>query len=294
MQSDYHKSVLLREVTDLLQVKKGKKYIDATLGGGGHTKAILKLGGRVLGIDLDPDAIRYVRNRLEVNVVQGNFKDIDKIARSVGFGSVAGVIFDLGVSSKQIDEAKRGFSYRLEGPLDMRMNPDEKSLKAADFLNLASKDELYKIFNQFGEEPRARALASAIARARQIRAFSKTSDLLKVIIDVYKISGNISDKTKADIAKRAFQALRIKINSELDNLKEALPKALSILEPGGRLAVISFHSLEDRIVKDSFLSFERNGFGGIITKKPIIAGRDEKRLNARSKSAKLRVFEKYE
>ena len=292
----YHTSVLLKEATDLLQVKSGRKYIDATLGGGGHTETILKLGGRVLGVDFDKEAINHALLKVKspkLKVVQGNFKDIDKIALLEGFEKVAGVIFDLGVSSSQIEKAERGFSFQKEGPLDMRMNQDEKSPTAADILNLAGKDELYKIFTEFGEEPRARVLASVAVRAREIKAFRTTGDLLKIIKDVYGIKGEISDKTKASISKRVFQALRVVVNSELENLKESLPKALRLLEERGRLVVITFHSLEDRIVKEIFLDFENRNLGKIITKKPIIPGEAEQNINRRSRSAKLRVFEKY-
>ena len=295
MPSNYHKSVLVAEVIDLLQVKKGKKYIDATLGGGGHANEIIKRGGIVLGVDIDQEAIDYVKSKVQgsnLKVVKGNFKDIDEIALLQGFEKVSGIVFDLGVSSYQIENEARGFSFQKEGPIDMRMNQDGQTLKAADILNLADKDELYKIFTKFGEEPRARILVSAIVRARQINAFRTNSDLLKVIKEAFGIDGDLSDKTKASIAKRVFQALRIAVNSELKNLETALPKALGLLEENGRLAVISFHSLEDRIVKQSFLSFEKQNLGTIITKKPVYPGLDEQKVNRRSRSAKLRVFEK--
>ncbi len=290
MPSNYHKSVLVAEVIDLLQVKKGKKYIDATLGGGGHANEIIKRGGIVLGVAID-----YVKSKVQgsnLKVVKGNFKDIDEIALLQGFEKVSGIVFDLGVSSYQIENEARGFSFQKEGPIDMRMNQDGQTLKAADILNLADKDELYKIFTKFGEEPRARILVSAIVRARQINAFRTNSDLLKVIKEAFGIDGDLSDKTKASIAKRVFQALRIAVNSELKNLETALPKALGLLEENGRLAIISFHSLEDRIVKQSFLSFEKQNLGTIITKKPVYPGLDEQKVNRRSRSAKLRVFEK--
>lgn len=297
MQSEYHKAVLLNEVIDLLQVKSGKKYIDATLGGGGHAIEIINRGGIVLGIDIDPNAIDYVESRLKVQssklkVVKGNFRDIDNIARSQRFDRVAGIIFDLGVSSRQIEEGERGFSFQKEGPLDMRMNQDEKLPTAADILNLADKNELYKIFKQFGEEPRAGSLASAIVRARKVKAFRTTDDLLKVIKDAYGIKGEISDKAKASISKRIFQALRIAVNLELENLKISLPKAVGLLEKNGKLAVISFHSLEDRIVKKAFLSFEEQNLGRIVTEKPILPSVEEQEINRRSRSAKLRVYEK--
>lgn len=291
----YHRSVLLNEVIDLLLVKPGKKYIDATLGGGGHAEAILKLGGEVLGIDRDPEAIEYVQGKdknPKLKVAQGNFAQIDQIALSQGFDKAAGVIFDLGVSSRQIEKGNRGFSYQKEGPLDMRMNQDEKLPTAADILNLADRNELYKIFNQFGEEPRAFALASAVVRARKVRAFVTTDDLLQVIEGIYGVRGAVSDKTRAQIAKRVFQALRIAVNSELESLKAALPKAVSLLEDSGRLAVISFHSLEDRIVKQEFLRFEKDNLGKIITEKPVLPSLVEQEENRRSRSAKLRVFEK--
>lgn len=295
MEGNFHTSVLLREVADLLDVKSGKRYIDATLGAGGHASEIIRRGGIVLGIDADLEAIEYVRESLrsqELIAVQGNFRDIDKIAHSQGFDKVAGIIFDLGISSHQIEEARRGFSFQENGPLDMRMDQKSKKPTAGDVLNLANRDELFKIFNNFGEEPRARRLAIAIDKARKVRAFSETSDLLKVIEEVYGLGGKVSDKKRAEISKRVFQALRIAVNSELENLEEALPKAMSLLEAEGRLAVISFHSLEDRIVKHKFLDFQEKGLGKILTDKPVIPSIEEQGANRRSRSAKLRVFEK--
>lgn len=299
MLSDYHKGVLSKEVIDLLQVKIGKKYIDATLGGGGHAEEILKLGGEVLGIDLDRESINHVQenfksqiSNFKLRVIQGNFREIDKIAHSQGFDKVSGIVFDLGVSSHQIESEDRGFSFQKEGPLDMRMNQAGQIPKASDILNLGGRDELYKIFTQFGEEPRARALVSAIVRARKIKSFETTGDLLKIIQEVYGLHGKIGDKTKASIAKRVFQALRIAVNSELANLRDSLPRALSLLGRNGRLVVISFHSLEDRIVKQSFTDFEKNNFGRIITEKPVIPSLDEQKNNRRSRSAKLRAFAK--
>lgn len=282
----------MREVADLLQVKSGKKYIDATLGGAGHAIEITNLGGIVLGIDVDPEAIEFVRRNYKINLAQGNFRDIDSIATSNGFEKVDGIIFDLGVSSHQIESESRGFSFQKPGPLDMRMDQSGQKLTAADILNLGEKNELYKIFNEFGEEPRARQLASAIVGARKIKAFKETDDLLQVIKDTYGFSGDLSDKMRAAIGKKAFQALRIAVNSELSSLEECLPKAVSLLENGGRIAVISFHSLEDRIVKRDFLDFEKKGLGKIITDKPIIPSPEEQEENRRSRSAKLRVFER--
>lgn len=296
MQNEYHKGVLVEEVIDLLQVKEGKKYIDATLGAGGHTERILALGGEVLGIDIDQEAVDYVKSKIQspkLKVVQGNFKDLDKIAASLGFDRADGIVFDLGVSSYQIESQDRGFSFQKEGPLDMRMDQAGQTVTAKDILNLGDKDELYKIFSEFGQDHRAGTMASAIVRARKIKNFETTGDLLKIIESVYGISGDLSDKTRATISKRIFQALRIAVNSELENLRDSLPKALGLLEKNGRLAIISFHSLEDRIVKQSFLNFERNNLGRVITKKPILPSLEEQKRNRRSRSAKLRVFERY-
>lgn len=293
----FHESVLLRETVDFLRVKEGKKYIDATLGGGGHTQEILKLGGEVLGIDQDPEAINYVRNNLKnskLKIIQGNFRNIDNLARKEELERVSGVLYDLGISSFQIEDENRGFSFQKEADLDMRMNPTSSSgqARASDILNLASEDELNEIFTKFGEEHRSRAISNSIVRARRTKAFEKTSDLLKVIEGVYGLRGSLSDKFRASIAKRVFQALRIAVNDELGSLKESLPKALSLLEDGGRLVVISFHSLEDRIVKQSFLDFEKQGFGGVITKRCVLPSSEEVRLNRRARSAKLRAFER--
>lgn len=293
----YHKPVLLSQLTDLLQIKEGKKYIDATLGGGGHTEEILRRGGEVLGIDVDEEAIEHVKKRIQspkLKIIQGNFKDLDKIALLNNFNKVSGIVFDLGVSSHQLETADRGFSFQKEGPLDMRMgkNSSLRQVTAKDILNLASKDELYEIFSKLGEEPRAWPLACAVVRAREVKAFETTSDLFKIIEGVYGVREGISDKIKASISKRVFQALRIAVNSELRNLEEALPKAVSLLEDGGRLIVISFHSLEDRIIKNSYLEFEKEGICKILNKKPIIADAKEQEENIRSRSAKLRALEK--
>lgn len=298
MINNYHTSVLPDAAIDLLQVKKNKKYIDATLGGGGHTKKILELGGTVLGIDADQDAIDYVQenlksqvSNLKLTVAQGNFKDIEKIAGSHGFSKVAGILYDLGVSSHQIDSKDRGFSFQKEGPLDMRMDTSIP-VTAADLANLLTKDELYEIFIKFGEERRARSISSAIVSARRIKAIKTTGDLLNIIQEVYGVEGEMADKIRASIAKRVFQGLRIAVNNELGSLEESLPKAVSLLEDKGRIMVISFHSLEDRIVKKSFLDFQKRGLGRVITKKPIMPSIAETNENRRSRSAKARVFER--
>jgi 16S rRNA (cytosine1402-N4)-methyltransferase len=296
--NNFHTPVLLKEIIDLLQVKKGKKYIDATIGGGGHTGFILSIGGKVLGIDADQDALDHVKKGLadkienqELLLEKGNFRDLETIAHSKNFDAVSGILFDLGVSSYQIDSAKRGFSFLREGPLDMRM--DQSSPLTADALvNLLEKGELYELFNKLGEEHRAGAISNSIIRARRIKAIQTTTELTDVVAKAYGFEGEISDFVKNKINQKVFQALRIAVNSELENLKEALPQALELLEEKGRMAVISFHSLEDRIVKQTFKGFEEKGLGKIITNKPIEATDEEKGKNSRARSAKLRVFEK--
>jgi len=287
---EYHKSVLLRETIDLLNIKPGGRYIDATLGGGGHTRAILNKGGIVLGIDADKDALDYVerkfRARKDLVLVKGNFKDIDKIAKEYGFLKVEGSIFDLGVSSHQLEKAERGFSFQKDGPLDMRMD-QSLSVKALDLINILTKGELYKLFTEFGEERFAWTISESIVSARKVEPIITTLELVEIIKRaVPRQNKDINPATKV------FQALRIVINDEQNVLREALPKAFELLESSGRLAVISFHSLEDRIVKNKFRELEAAGLGKIITKKPVTSSLNEIMINKRSRSSKLRVIEK--
>lgn len=295
--SNYHTSVLLQETIEQLQIKPGKRYIDATLGGAGHTAEILKCGGKVLGIDVDEDALAFVRQDLglkikdlrignELVLAKGNFKDIDKIAKEHGFDNVAGILFDLGISGHHVDMPERGFSFQKEGPLDMRMD-QELSVKAGDLVNALTKGELEELLVKFGEEPFARVIATHIVEARKQKRIETTTELAEIVKKaVPYVKKGISPATKV------FQALRIAVNDELNSIIEALPKAITILESGGRLAVISFHSLEDRIVKRTFLEFAEKGLGTIVTKKPIIPTEEEISINNRSRSSKLRVFEK--
>lgn len=295
----YHVPVLLNEVIDGLSIKPGEKYIDATLGGGGHTEEVIKRGGIVLGIDVDNDALDYVTENQRINIdnkklvlEKGNFKDIGRIAHLKGFTSVLGIIFDLGVSSHQIDTPERGFSFLKNGPLDMRMDKD-LSVRAADLLNILTKGELYEIFNNFGQEHNAWAISSAIIRARRVKKIETVNDFEEIIARVYGINpDDVPDFRKNEIYKRVFQALRIAVNTELENLKEGLSEAIKILGNKGRIAIISFHSLEDKIVKNTFLELERKKMGRIITEKPIVPGKDEIERNSRSASAKLRIFER--
>lgn len=295
----FHTSVLLKEVIDQLSVEEGKKYIDATLGGGGHTLEILKLGGEVLGIDIDEDALSYVKrkfqnDRLEdrLKLVKGNFAEIEAIARENGFEKVSGIVFDLGVSSHQIDSAERGFSFLKEGPLDMRMDKDSP-LNAEYLVNLLEKEKLYEIFKNYGEDSRANAVSGAIVKRRNMKAIKTTGELLQAIQEAYKLKGVISDFQKNKISQKIFQALRIAVNNEIENIRQALPQALNLLDLKGTLCVISFHSLEDGAVKSAFKNFENMDLGEIITKKPIYATEAELGINPRARSAKLRIFRKY-
>ncbi len=294
--TNYHKSVLLQEAIEGLRIRPGRRYIDATLGGGGHSLAIIKRGGIVLGLDADQDAIDFVSQNLESRIknheliiVRGNFADIDKIAKDEGFEKVWGILFDLGVSSHQLETPQRGFSYLKSGPLDMRMDQG-LGVKAADLLNALGKDELYEIFKKFGEEGRSRAISSAIVLARRVKPFDKTDELVGLLTKVYGFLDK-RDFAKAKSSSKVFQALRIAVNDELGNLETALPKALNLLEEGGRIAVISFHSLEDRIVKNFFTKFEKENKGVAVTRKPIIPSEAEIEANNKSRGSKLRIFE---
>lgn len=297
--NNYHTPVLLKEVLELLQVEPGKQYIDATLGGGGHTEAILSLGGRVLGIDVDEDSISYVQKKSEswiknqqLTLAKGNFKDLSEIAHLNNFNRVSGILFDLGISSHQIDSPERGFSFLKEGPLDMRMDKSSP-VTAEALINLLGKGELYDIFNKLGQDSRSGSVSNSIIRARRIKAIQTTGELSRVVQEAYGIrKEDVSDFTKNLVNKKVFQALRIAVNDELENIKTALPEALELLEEKGRIAVISFHSLEDGIVKKTFKEFEKENKGKIKTDKPIEPTEEEASVNPRAKSAKLRVFEK--
>lgn len=295
--SSYHTSVLLHEAVDALCIESGKKYIDGTLGGGGHTFEILKKGGIVLGIDQDQDALNEVRTQLKVQnakfkidhellLAKGNFKDIDQIAKDTKWSSVSGVLLDIGISSHHVDAGERGFSFIHNAPLDMRM---DKSLQvtAADLVNGLSKKELTELFFNLGEERYSRQIAEWIIAHRAIEPIKTTVELA----DIARKSVPFQKKG-VHPATKIFQALRIAVNDELHVLIEALPKAVDLLAPGGRLVVISFHSLEDRIVKRSFLQMAQEGKGVIVTKKPIIPTDEEIEHNPRSRSSKMRVFEK--
>jgi len=288
----FHQPVLLKEVVQFLNIKKGKKYLDATVGGGGHTKAILKAGGHVLSIDCDPAAVEQSKRHLKracpnafYKIVLANFSKLKEIAVEKGFGQVQGILFDLGVSSHQLETAERGFSFQREAPLDMRMDPN-LAVTAADLLNVLSKKQLYELFTQFVQERRSRAIANALVLARDLKPIKTTKQLSDLVVKIYdgrtKIRGIHS-------ATRVFLALRMAVNSELANLEQALSQAVDLLFPAGRLLVISFHQTEDKLVKEFFKNEKRLK---ILTKKPIQSSREEIRENRRARSARLRVAER--
>ncbi len=300
---NYHTTVLLEEAIAHLHILPKKKYIDATMGGGGHTEEIAKRGGLVLGIDADEEAIEHVKEKFKIHpsghkqnlefkiedklrIVQGNFRDIDRLAKENGFDTVSGILFDLGVSGHQLDRPERGFSLRQSGPLDMRMD-STLSVRAGDLINGLSKSELSDLFFRLGEENQSRVIAKNIVDERKKGLITTTEELRRIVERT--VRGQVGH---VHPATRIFQALRIAVNDELHSLKDALPKAFALLEPGGYLAIISFHSLEDRIVKEYFLTLKESSKGEIITHKPVIPSEHEIAVNPRSRSAKLRVVKK--
>jgi 16S rRNA (cytosine1402-N4)-methyltransferase len=301
---DFHESVLLTETVERLAAQPGRVIVDGTLGGGGHAAALLAAGARVIGIDQDPEAIAFARQRLgdaaDFTAVRGSFAQMAELLDGLGIGKVDGILADLGVSSRQIDAPERGFSFMHDGPLDMRMNPDAP-ITAAHLVNTMSGDQLERIFRQLGEEPAARRVAARLVRERMVQPFTTTSQLAQAIEAV------IPRRGRTHPATRIFQGLRIAVNRELEVLERALEVFTARLAPGGRLAIITFHSLEDRIVK-TFLK-ERAAefidrpewpaprpnplhFFNLVTRKPIIASEAEQRANPRSRSAKLRLAER--
>lgn len=285
---------MLKEALRDLQIKKGRWYVDCNLGGGGHTTGILEAGGNVLGIDLDPDAIWEVTKNLKHYLDEGklklantNFANIADAVKDNGVVQVSGVLFDLGVSTHQLEEAQRGFSFNADAPLDMRMD-NSKGVSAKDLVNGLYEKELAELFWKLGEENFSKPIAREIVKYREKKSIETTNELAQIVLSVRRRSPN--DRTHP--ATRIFQALRIAVNDELNSLKEALPNAFSVLEPGGRIAVISFHSLEDRIVKNYFKELDMQKAGKLITEKPIETSEEEASENPRSRSAKLRVIEK--
>jgi 16S rRNA (cytosine1402-N4)-methyltransferase len=306
-----HIPVLLQEVVSILQPDSGKNFVDATLGGGGYSKAILeKIGnGKLLSIDLDADAVELARSKkLESGiqnwtVVHGNFSHIDKIVENHNFNNIYGIVADLGLSSYQLEY--RGMSFKTKEVLDMRFNKQGEHIDAKFVLTNYTGDQLKKIFSEFGEEKFSRQIVRKILQARENRqAIHYTTDLYQVIQDA--LPKPVKHKAD-DSARRIFQALRIEVNHELENLEEFLPKAFDLLNSGGRLVAVSFHSLEDRMVKQFFVGKTKgcvcppefpqcicgkNPEGKILTKKIITASEAEQNQNPRSKPAKLRALQK--
>ena len=307
----HHVSVLLNEVIDNLNIKPDGVYIDGTLGGGGHSLEIVKrLGekGRLIGFDRDREAIAAATDRLQdyagkVTVIRSNFDRIKEASGTAGIKKADGIVLDLGVSSHQLDDPGRGFSYREDAPLDMRMD-DRQEKTARDIVNDMSEEELAGIIKRYGEERFAGRIASNIVQARKKAPLSTTFELNEIIKDSipakYRATGGHP-------SKRTFQAIRIALNGELDSLEKAVPDMIDMLDDGGRLCIITFHSLEDRIVKNLFRDAQdpctcppdfpvcvcgKKPKGKVITRKAILPSKEELEVNSRSKSAKLRVFER--
>ena len=306
-----HTSVLLHETIDSLKVKPEGIYVDGTLGGGGHAYELLsRLGpqGRLIGIDQDGEAIEAAGERLkefkdQVTIVRSNYVNTPQVLRDLGIDRVDGIYLDLGVSSYQLDTPERGFTYREHAPLDMRMD-QRGEITAADILNNSSQQELYRIIRDYGEEKFAANIAKHIVRMREERPFETTGQLIEAVKAA--IPARVR-ATGGHPAKQTFQAIRIALNGELDVLEKSIDEMIQLLNPGGRLAIITFHSLEDRIVKNKFRENEhpcicppdfpvcvcgRKSRGRVITRKPILPSQEETETNRRAKSAKLRVFER--
>ena len=304
--SRYHAPVLPREVADVLRPAPGKRYIDGTLGGAGHTALMLQAGAEVLGIDRDRDALAEAAQRCaefgaRFRALQGNFADLEALARSAGWEDVDGVLLDIGVSSHQLDVAERGFSFQKDGPLDMRMD-QSAGLTAADVVNNYGETELKRILQEFGEEKFAGRIARAIVEQRARQPFVTTAELASLVERAYP------GYSKRNPATRTFQALRMEVNAELESLERGLNGAVGVIRPGGRLAVITFHSLEDRIVKNFFRDRAQRWVDRPewpaprpnpqflfepVGRKPLEAEADEVEENPRSRSAKLRWGERH-
>lgn len=306
-----HKSVLLDETIESLDIKPDGIYVDGTLGGGGHASEVCRrLGdkGRFIGIDQDADAIAAASERLKefgdkVTIVRSNYENVDEVLKELGISQVDGIYLDLGVSSYQLDTAERGFTYREDdAPLDMRMD-QRNEMTAKDIVNTYSESELFHIIKNYGEDRFAKNIAKHIVRARQEKEIETTGELIEII------KAAIPAKVRATgghPAKRTFQAIRIELNQELEVLRGHLNEMVELLDTNGRICIITFHSLEDRIVKNIFRKCEnpcecppnfptcvcgKKSLGKVITRKPILPSEEELELNPRSKSAKLRVFE---
>ena len=306
-----HTSVLLEETVDGLAVKPDGIYVDATLGGGGHAFEVcrrLSSKGSFIGIDQDAAAIEAAKSRLadfgeKVTIIRSNYCEMKKRLLDLGIDKVDGIVLDLGVSSYQLDTAERGFSYRADAPLDMRM--DQRQEKTArDIVNTYSEAELYRVIRDYGEDRFAKNIAKHIVRERTQHPIETTGQLNEVIRRAIPMK---MQKTGGHPSKRTFQAIRIELNRELDVLKDSLDEMIEMLNPGGRICIITFHALEDRIVKSAFRKNENPctcpshfpvcvcgnvSKGKVVTRRPILPGEEEMEKNSRSKSAKLRIFER--
>ena len=308
-----HTSVLLEETIDQLNIRPDGIYVDGTLGGGGHSCEILKHlteGGMLIGIEQDEAAIRAASERLAVfggkaAIYRRNYCEIQEVLAEAGVGKVNGIVLDLGVSSYQLDEAERGFSYREDAPLDMRMDRRQE-LTARDIVNQYEEGALYRVIRNYGEDRFAKNIAKHIVQARQKKPIETTEELTEIIKAA--IPARVR-ATGGHPSKRTFQAIRIELNRELDVLEQSVDRMIEALAPGGRLCIITFHSLEDRIVKVKFRENEnpctcppdfpvcvcgKKSRGHVVTRKPILPAEEELENNPRAQSAKLRVFEKIE
>jgi 16S rRNA (cytosine1402-N4)-methyltransferase len=286
---------MLAEVLEFLRVRPDGEYVDATLGGGGHAEAILKVlatgQGRLLGIDRDPEALQRAQERLKdfgerLKAMRGNFADLAALYEVSGLPPAQGIVADLGVSSLQLEAAERGFSFGLEGPLDMRMGAE--GVTAEEMVNRMPEQDLANLIFKFGEERHSRRIARAIVKARPIRT---TTELAQVVTRAIPSRAGLHH---IHPATRTFQALRLAVNRELESLEAFLPQAVGVLEPGGRLVTLTFHSLEDRIVKRAFQQFAREKRVKILTRHVLRPSEEEVRRNPRARSAKLRAAEKQE
>lgn len=285
-----HKPVLLQEVIEYLDPKTNENFVDCTIGEAGHSLKILekiKPDGKILGIDTDKESLKRIASQERLILVSGNFKNLKIIAEENNFNKVNGVLFDLGLSSWQLDESGKGFSYKKDEPLKMILN-DDQVVTAEEIINTWPEEELIKIFKEYGEERFARKIVQKIVQYRGLNPIKTTSQLFEVIkksVPFQRANHGRIDR----VAARIFQALRIAVNDEIENLKKGLEQAFQIINKEGRIVVISFHSLEDRVVKWFFRDLEKQGKIKILTKKPITAGKAEIIANSRSRSAKLRA-----
>ena len=305
-----HASVLLTESVEGLNIHPTGTYVDGTMGGGGHSLEIVRklTTGHLIGIDQDEEALNAARERLKgyedkVTFVKDNFVNIRSILEELGIEKVDGILLDIGVSSYQIDNPERGFSYKEDGVLDMRMDRD-RTITAKEIVNTWSKEDLARIIREYGEESFANNIAKHIVIERETKEITTTKQLSDIVEGAIPASVR---KGKKGFAKKTFQALRIEVNSELDVLKDSISEMIDLLNPGGRLCIITFHSLEDRIVKNEFRTAEnpctcppefpvcvcgKKSRGHVLTKRPVIPSKEECQNNKRASSAKLRVFEK--